>query len=635
MSIQTGDNSLGAAIEAQRNQQTQQTQQQTHQQTEQKRSFGGRSALRFRPVGRNENGELLRNLHKTFGKSLDNELQRAEDRQLFDLIPMDRGQYRIAYSHLLVVMKASDGAQSKAAVFALKLEGSAMQQLRHRQLTIGQQQLLLEQVPADTDTAALRQQINEVVSTHLGLPTSDIFEAGMLTVPTEFDVNSEDAVHSLMYRSTQALFTIMNAAFLKLEDPISAATIAQEYDLAGTLDYSGAEVFDAVGLPVRSDVSITLVGNLKGMKGQNTEYQGIDGELPLTRVDGFLDLTWADPTKIQLPYGMGAAPTQRYLPRFVITRLDSQQDQITLEQQLMGLYTAGLLSQNFAWIGALRGSRIVGGRNLRDIGAIGLELDPKNPVRIPTSDGTFGDAQLSSLARMAIFDNMGICLDVDEAGEQSWINRVFLDAAQSLIDPQKAQRANALIAKAANTLFGGHLSQFWDGSQPVMTTEMYRVQTGYYVDDKGEKRDIRDIDYLAMLNLHGERDLNTLYTFNRTLAPAQVPQEVQTVERGVLLRNQEPNYKLKGYAWRLTVNTEFLKAMSRAAVACGFVVRPDRLFSAYGANQERVGYNPQHFGLSSADMAGAYAFTQQGVGAGHNNGYYGGSGYGGYGGLYR
>lgn len=588
----------------------------TTTQTQTRQTIGGLQGLqRMRPVARNTNGAALAALQKAFQKQLENSLTMPGMAPFFELIPMDAGTNLTAFSNLLLTMKVQNNGKQAVAVFAMIVEGSGTR-LDTEFLNFGGRQVAIERVASDTIGTLLRNKIMNVVTATHGVKEDDVIEVGAIVVPSEFNPENEQEVHQLVYRVTQAAFTVMDAAFLHQEVPLTIAALTDGLTTSALTTYENCELTNSVGLPVRSDVSVVLRAHQPVDKNNRTDANS-EQTLPLTRVDGYVDLLWSEPMMQNLPYGAQPAP-QRYVPRFVITALDSEQSAITLESQLLGLHAAGILTQNRAWMGALRNQRFAGGRDIHDIGAIGLELNPKAPARVITNDGSFGDQQLADLVALAIHDSLQIAIDVAEADENTWVNQLFVEAAEGG-NSIKGRDARTAIIAAADRLTNGNFGRIWNVNDPITFDNKDRIHLGYYLDEQGHRQDIRNLDYLAVLNLQGEKDINVLYAYSRTFDNTEMPAEIRTEERGQIIRGIEPSYRLKGYARRVVFNPAFILALAAACDAAGLQIRPERLFTVYGTGAQRGNYNPLNYGLSGASLASSFRFAPNNV-YGNNQG---------------
>jgi len=167
----------------------------------------------------------------------------------------------------------------------------------------------------------------------------------------------------------------------------------------------------------------------------------------------------------------------------------------------------------------------------------------------------------------AISPNLMYSIDIDEAGDNTWLTRDLYLAAHN--DPEAKKR----IVTAFNNLTDGKFSAFWDGTQPMAIDENNRVPLGYWTPSTGVKADIRQLDYLAMLNIVGEGDMKILHEWSATFWDVNVPMEVRLERRDRIQRELLAGYVLRGHARRLVLTSALLGAIVKSLEAAGLLLQ--------------------------------------------------------------
>ena len=558
------------------------------------------NSLLRRPLGRNTAGEATQALVKALSAHFDESFA-AGARESFDILVLDNNSAAVALSAILVCYKVSHAGRNYVAVYTMAVEASGGR-LAPKMINLSGQNVEIDSVAGDAVDKVLWNKIVELVVSHYGQGI-EILNAGQMVLPSELRADDAAHIHRVAYNSVAALATVVEEDVTGAQAVISVSMIDNGSSLSATLDYNPAPLTNAVGLPVRNDVSVLLRGQ-SASAGANSPHEQVRD---LTRVDAFIDLVYAEPA----PPAFGQAPvTQRYYPRVVITNLDSQIDAITAETQLLALATAPLLSKQQAWGGAFK-PRYTSGMDLRDIGAVGYEvqLDPtQKPDKFDTKADAFGNANLFQLLQTTVYDALIYSMDVEECGELSWLNQMFLGAANG------HKTAYGAIVKAADNLTDGHFSRVFPQGAQIVVDDQNRIHLGYYVDATGERRDIRDIDYLAMLNLLGDRDMKTVIDWGRTFDDPSIPLEIRLEQRARLLKGLLSDMRIKGYARRLTFNPGFIEALAAACSNAGLVIRPNNLFVNTTGSINRGNYNAAAFAVSGANASGMFNHSTQGFG---------------------
>lgn len=549
------------------------------------------------PVSRYRTNEAV----QAFVKALQEEFKLSmseEYQQNFNIDVLDNSTTNMPLSAILITYAVNHERKDHLAVFALAVEGSSLK-LNDIQINYGGQQLSIDATAGDVFNAGLRDAIVKYCEGAYGENTI-IHRAGEMVLPAELKADDVDHIHRVFHAATTALDTVMSNEVTGTTAVFSAADLTGHV-ITATVLQEPSKVDTATGLPVRSDLAIVVRGQPQG--GQN----GMLGEriVNLTRVDGFVDLVWREPQQLQPYQQYGQMPqqsTQRYAPRYVITKADTELDAITPEMALFSLSSAALMAQRMGWSAAFLqrfgGYRLDGKEDLKDIGAIGYEVnlsgDPNAlPAKIDTKSSSFSRNDLFDLISRSILDQPMISMDIEETGELTWMHSLFIAAANGSADAYKA------IVTAADNLTNGVFGQMWQGG-PIAQDDNNRIHLGYY-QDGDEVRDLREIDYLAVLNLFGGKDLDVVKDFAATSDNMSVPMEIRLEKKARILKNLLPGVKIKGYARRITFHAKFIITLQAAIHQAGLSVRPENMVMEFGTGQ-RVAYDATAFGVSGQSI---------------------------------
>ncbi len=541
-----------------------------------------------RPVSRQPTGEVVMKFQDQLQKQMDRNFRQGFE-QFFRLVVLDNNTENVPLSAIMMCYHEKVNNQDFLAVYTLLVEGSTGR-LNTRTINMGGQQVEIDTVAGDVFVTNdfMWNKVQETVQAAYGRRML-VMDAGTMVLPTELDPEDEEHLRRVLFNSTQACFTVMANQIGGKEEPFSVDWVNSSSDtLVARLDYNPGQAETATGEPVRSDVRITLQGTLSGQNSQ----AGFEQVRELSSVDGYIDLVYAPPQQ----QAFNQPPiTQHYYPRFVITRADTEIDAVTMELQLLALSTTTLLSRNHAWAGVFR-PRPVKGVDLRDIGAIGYEVNftgdqNAKPEYIDTKSNDFDLNALYQFVSMAINDGLIYSMDVEEVGELSWIHQAFLAEANNNRD------AHQMILDAANNLTMGHFGQIYQGGQ-ICVDDNNRVHLGHYTDENGQRRDLRDIDYLALLNLAGKNDPNVVVEWGNTFDQTDVPMEIRLEKRAKILKAMlGSSLVIKGYARRITFNPAFLEALNLACAKAGLSIRPNNLIQEFSGVGARGNFTAANFAL--------------------------------------
>jgi hypothetical protein len=400
-------------------------------------------------------------------------------------------------------------------------------------------------------------------------------------VPRTFNIEDKTALDGL---TKNALLPCTTYFYSKSSNGFQENLANRKTDsqLQVNIEYSDQDVSDYVGLPVRNAVQMYLSAVSTQRVNQN-QINSSQQSVRVARVGGFVDLYYNPVESQYVPYQAQPLPSAKYTARFVLTNMEHLYN-ITLPQQLLTLATSMAFTENTNWYSYFRARHNNAGRtiDLRDVGAINIEANIKNETdkkgygsRIDTKLSTFDESQLGFLLRTAIRPGMVLSLDVSDCGSDTWYNEPFSAAANG--SPAAIQE----IIDAANTLTNNNFSRFYQGNMnPVLQDgEPDRVHLGYYIGKNGEKRDIREIDYLAITNAVGDTNPESIKDWSDTYVDNHFPLALRLAGRKKMIESvigSEVTYT--GFARRITFHKDFVEALLKACAAVGFdprLISPD------------------------------------------------------------
>lgn len=440
-----------------------------------------------------------------------------------------------------------------------------------RQFTLhGRESVEVPTTPADTYNEAYYQTVISQVKHKFG--NVEVFDASMQVIYRTIDLEDPNQVNRILTAATNAA---VGATTLRTV----GGDIGEGRTLAHTLSANGIQLHASVntsperlvsanGLPVRRDVVVKSVATVPGATQNNLRGTRGNG-FRFAELSAFATLEYVVPEVPQYnPYQPQApmAPTQRYIPRIVITSVDSDGIQ-TLPSVLLGISTATVIQEGLLWTEPFRPrkGRTKNEHDIKDIGAIGYDIKELNaddkPGMIDTKTNDFTNADFYRLMAATVYSTPIYSIDIEEAGPLSWLTQVFAAAAGN--DPE-AQRA---IIDACNSLTNNSFSRYFEGG-PILQSDENRIFLGTYRphnDTTGELRDIRDLDYLAILNICGE-DPRIVEEFEKTQrASSGLPMVLRLSElHGILEQIMGSSLTIKGYANRFTFYHTFIEALAKS-----------------------------------------------------------------------
>ena len=425
----------------------------------------------------------------------------------------------------------------------------------------------------DTAWAIVQKRVAEFV----GVPLEAVIEVSTVIIPKDYDLVDKNSVTNLAYSATTpSALAVNGGAKSRLEmDRVAAAGKR----FSTKIDFTGNQKTNVLGRPVRND--ITVLTSLTKAAGANSTYQS---EQRVMELSAYVDLNFTQPQALP-PQFPGQAPvmsTQRYRPELVIADVASMFSDFDMTRALFSLTSVGALEKGSQWLRAFL-SRLGTGKknqlNLRDIGAIGYELDITQGKMIPTGRDVFSTEELQELVQTYFHQSPLISLEIDPEGPYNWVLNHFVRAGAG--DPISIK----VIVDAANTLTGNQFSKTWQGGEVCVVRHV--MHNGTYVNDDNEVRPLSDIDYLAALNLFGGTDKQSFQRWVKSFEDQNLDPIERLADREELLRARLSSVDITGYSRRVTFHKPFLVALEAALTACGYHPNPENLAPVFGAQVVR------------------------------------------------
>lgn len=514
---------------------------------------------------------------------------------------------------ILVSLVMNVDGNTHVGVFELVVERGVEGTIADRAINDGFGQFQLRRTTADAADKGMWAAAEAAIRNRVG-GTPSIHFAGSLVLPKDLDEKSP-YMRQVMYYAIAAIYTVLEEETGGAQVAFSLDNLTAGVNLNVSLDYAPGEVLTVTGQPLRSDLHVSLRATEAVNQAADSLVQRRQADL--THVDGFIDLVWNPPSA---PTYYGQPPkTQQWNPRFVMTRVDTDLDSITLPAQLLALGSAFAVGANWAFAGvwlpryashAMRSGNRGAAKDveLRDLGALGLEIDllGKGLARHSVLTSKTSDDDLRMLVATAINPEMVFTMKIEEVGQLAWIQGVF---AASAAGSAKATRD---IINAANELTKGEFGKRWaDTNEAIVYDDKVREHTGYYTArSDGQRHDIAEIDLLAALNIMGEKDMDLVRRFQATYDAVDVSVLRRQADRLAILEQVlgAGNITLTGNANRYTFGNTFLRTLADSITAAGADIRPSNVqqldFSGAAGRQQ---YNLAHVALAPSQVAGLFS----------------------------
>lgn len=566
-----------------------------------KKSTAQMLSLISAPMAHNGSGEALTTIYENMKVVMAKETNLSQ----FKLLPVDGQANGLNVSSVL--MYAKNPYVDNAYVVYTFLVGASVGILRPRIAKFQEGQYDIPVVLSDLYGETLRQANFAILARELGTDAETILtDAGGNAFPRSMDVNDLISFRTCIYHGVYAIHSIF----------VDDCPEPQVYDLTekasnvyflGDLDFRPGLLQNGAGSPVRRDVTIAITA-VDGVNGQENADQTFCQSHLLSNCSAYFDLvfTGKKPPVQQYYGGPIVEPTQMFTAKCCIVDTTTMAG-VTPELQIMTLASATKLSSGQytqAWTNMFNPA--VGGANtMHDISALGIELG------FGAIDTNAPDWNPLEFCKMYVDEQLVYTLHVEDVGDLSWVHKMLKAAAENN-DQSRREDAKNYIWTAADNLTGNEtLSKFVKPTDPICYIEDDRIFLGHYFDGNGQKRDLREIDYLYALKHFGNTDMPMVIEFGSTFNPATGPIDLRLGKRKLLIEAMlSQAIVIEGYATPLIFDPAWLTGVQKAIAAVGGEPKFEHLLQGQHTQQREYQTLRQYGMAAIAPVAPQYAYAQ-------------------------
>lgn len=511
----------------------------------------------------------------------------------FTLVPVDGQSAGLITNCIALVGVAGD----VAAVYTYILEGdNTLMPRTYKERGVEYE---IPSVAGDLYCEELWERISSTVQGQFPGKELRIVDTGGMVLPSELSADDANHLRVILYRSTNAIYEFQKSQMDEADVLFFNAAEWRNLYYSARCDFRPGQTETGTGLPVRRDISITLTG---ADQNQHDKHSVLQHQQQLSRLNGYVDFVYVGKQPGADQFGRPIMTERQYLPRLIITDTNTALNSITLELQLLSLATASVMQVEDCWMQVFQKSFTAKGKeqslDLQSLAGFGHELG----VVVDTNDDQWNLVEF--MRRYTLHDQLTYTLHVEETGDLTWIQSLLRDAAEG---PAHSPAAYDEVIAAANRLTDGHFATYFKAGDEIGQVERDRVILGYYFDATGVRRDVRDIDYLAMLNLFGATDMATVEEFGNTFLAETGPDYERLDRRVRILRSAlSDQLHVKGYATPVNLNPAFLNALYDGIQAAGLTMRFENHFEL-GRTNNRANLGLMQYAMNSQDVRGRYS----------------------------
>lgn len=547
------------------------------------------------PIAMTNTAEAL----EQFRRDLVEAMPSKEDNNMLrcQVYPVDASSAGLPFS-LVIVAGSKVGREEIGVAYHTFMLAASAEPLRPTDESYRGHRVTVVQVPGDAYDNKCREVIKEVLGR--AYPGKNLFSADAEVIDANFPSAKDDE---------QAIADCVKNAFASIKtaidrhDPDAPRLRLSEEDNENTtnqihVQHRQNHIFDRGHMPIRADMIIDLQSRPSRRRNSRDSIDQLVTGTRISRVGGFFDVVYAPAEGALVGNDFHRRPGGRltgeeyqlYALRFITTFADTIDFGPTT--LALAVATVNAISDPREIIRAFEPNPTLGEDDMRNVGALAIEpnlqdMDRGFGERHETKSQSFTNAKLNSLLRTVLRPGMIFSFDVPECGAATWQWIDWMAAAQG--DTKAMNR----IYDAICTLTDGHFEDLYRRGDPIIDSHVERIHAGYYTEgDRGIRLDIRDLDYLAVLNMlrpEKEDDLQVIQRWGMATASKEDTILSQS-DRYEIIRDFVPTAVITGFHQRYNLEVDFNEALLEALMRCKLSLEPtshgrdgaDRYRTTYG-----------------------------------------------------
>lgn len=381
---------------------------------------------------------------------------------------------------------------------------------------------------------------------------------------------------SVLYRETlssseNAPARVLDGLLRKCVSAITEETILTDnpvVNLGDAIRNTGTELIASIdtridtitsvdGIPVKVDTVVTTKELPNQQRRNNANYIAQHTAKPIGEVGVVFDLIRAHGLKDAL-----------YLGNTIITYTNNPCGLQTLASSLLAIAAAMIVQSDEVYPEMLRPNRTKE-NTLGDFGAVGYELVDSNgnagSFDINSAEFTNNNGQMfRELVKSVIYPDLIMSIDIPEVSLTS-IPVKAIEKTVSLENKMDCDYALNYLFRTIDELTLGEFGALYNFQYNVLSPTHVLIPLGYWIDARGNKRDLREINYIAALDYSG-RNNNPDFILEWSDTFGTKDPRVGAAKRLELMGAivGANNIYVKGYAYRYTFNGDFVTALAEA-----------------------------------------------------------------------
>lgn len=513
---------------------------------------------------------------------------RFKDGELVQVL-INKEEDFVRYPGVVVGLKFNDG-QEKIIGHTWLIENPDDPLELLEPIRVAGQQVDIQPVPAlvyDNDYA---NSIQKRVRANFNNQELVFIDAGVTPIHKYFDLSQPADLLALLYTTIASLSAFRGYEIGDYTKMMSPEQKSKYSSIVARVDMGAAVEYDELDLPQRSDWSIVLTETPPQARGEDNAVRSYNARAaaPTTfaEVNGFTNVLYTAPDE-------EARKPRNFIAEFRITSINAPKIIPSLESFLFAIGSTAILNSDSLWVDGFT-PRNTQHSPRRDIGALELELplEGENIGRKHVFVPSERNEDYYDFMDFVFSDRVVHSLECPLAGPTAWLTDNFVQAADEYEGIKDVAGFIDRIIDSANRLTNNEFSEFFnDRDNQIVENNYYRTHNGFYIDESQRRRDIRDVDYLYLLNDENPVDaLRLAEEWDRSVSPS-TPMVIGERDRYNILQDVKggDGFALTGYSRVVSFTPQFMVALVKAMFAAGLgVTQANTQRHSRGAQRRRI-----------------------------------------------
>lgn len=482
------------------------------------------------------------------------------DHSKFQVLGLDAQEHGLGASAAIVCYPVDRGQTIEVLVNTLVLEATVDGIGDSRYVDVNGRSYALPVLAGDFVTESYMATVQDIVLKAFSNQRKaiEVVSAGWRVVSSKvnFAEAEDQMVRNVLFYSQAAITAMYNERY-HADTYFSLDWLSRDSQLEIAVDMSGRPVLTADGLPRRSDLAISVAGQVR--KGDNTV------NVPLANIGGYVSLLYTPPQRQSGWSRRGQQDEPCFTPTFIINRMDTNTNSITPELLLLAMAASSVVSRNEAWAqNFIPGDVSEDGVDVRDSGLLNiLGPDEDNSPIVFDNRKSLDTNRWGEYFFSLVNQQLAWAIELEEGGDNSWITSLLLDAAED-----SSGAAVHRLYDYADRLTGGHFTrraQELGVEQPLVHSGA-RYLTGTWVDAHGQERDLREWDLLRWMATNPKDGGDAALRYQAIIDQSDVAQEIRVSEQYQQLVETMGVQSVKParYVDLVFINPAFIEALALA-----------------------------------------------------------------------